>query len=93
MKTILVVFVSLVLTGCASFDEKSQHMSTAELRLRRQQLVERLADNSVQFQFHAFGGGTKDKEELWKEKEAIERELLRRCNGGDREACLPAPVR
>jgi len=73
--------IALVLLGCASMSSKVHSMSTAELELRRQQIVYRLQTTAGEWSY-GWGPGSHDvigqRNDLLKEKEAIENELLRR---------------
>jgi len=73
--------IALVLLGCASMSSKVRSMSTAELELRRQQIVYRLQATAGEWSY-GWGPGSHDvisqRNDLLKEKEAIENELLRR---------------
>jgi hypothetical protein len=64
-------------------------MSTSELKLRRTQLEEEIAQ-PVGFRMAGFHPGTEDHDSLFREKRKIEFELLRRCEAGDKAACLPS---
>lgn len=69
--------VALVVIGCTSMADKIRSTPTAELKLRHEQLVYRL--NGAEW-----GPGARShREDLFKEKEEIERELLRRQEAGD----------
>ena len=88
-KICVVVAIAFLAIGCASTGGKIQSMSTAELKLRRTQLVEEIAQPRGWNSDH-FGGSTESRKGQTKEKEKIEFELLRRCESGDKAACLPS---
>lgn len=75
------LLLAFALISCASVDKKVARLSTSELELRRQQIQYRLSANTVQWSY-GWGPGSHDvigeRNNLLKEKEAIERELLRR---------------
>jgi hypothetical protein len=76
MKLFAVCAIVLFTVGCAS-EDKIRSTPTAELKLRREQLVYRL--NGAEW-----GQGAREhREDLFKEKEKIELELLRRHEAGD----------
>ena len=81
MKKRLSVLLAFALISCASIDSKVARMSTSGLKLRRQQIEYRLAATAGQWSFGR-GLGSHDvigeRNDLLEEKEAIERELLRR---------------
>jgi hypothetical protein len=81
MKKRLSVLLAFALISCASIDSKVARMSTSDLKLRRQQIEYRLAATAGQWSFGR-GLGSHDvigeRNDLLEEKEAIERELLRR---------------
>jgi len=80
-KLTLLLLLAFALIGCASIDSKVARLSTSELELRRQQIQYRLAATTGQWSY-GWGPGSHDvigeRNDLLKEKEAIERELLRR---------------
>jgi outer membrane biogenesis lipoprotein LolB len=78
----------LLLYGCASDQKKFASVPTAELKLRRQQLIEEIAQPQ-EWRFTGFRKGTQGHEDQIEEKEKIEMELLHRCQAGDKAACLP----
>jgi hypothetical protein len=86
MKKKLTFLLAFALIGCASIDSKVARLSTSELQLRRQQIEYRLAATSGQWSTTGWGLGSHDvigdRNDLLKEKEAIERELLRRRQKG-----------
>ena len=88
MKKKLTFLLAFALIGCASIDSKVARLSTSELELRRQQIAYRLAQTSGQWSTTDWGLGSHDvigdRNDLLKEKEAIERELLRRRQTGQR---------
>jgi hypothetical protein len=88
MKKKLTFLLALALISCASTDKKVARMSTSELLLRRQQIEYRLAQTAGQWSFGnpMYGGHDVigERDDLLKEKEAIERELLRRRQTGQR---------
>jgi hypothetical protein len=77
-----------LLIGCASETKKVHHMPTAELKLRRQQLIEEIAQPQG-WRLRGFAAGTEGREEQIEEKEKIEMELLHRWQAGDQGAYLP----
>ena len=91
----LPLLLVLFLFGCATTQKKYAKTSTAELKLRHTQCVQFLTAEKKDFEFK-FGpplamammgdGGRGDR---IKEKEEIEKELLRRYQAGDKEAYLP----
>ncbi len=91
----LPVLLILFLFGCASIEKKYERRSTAELKLRHAQCVQFLNAEKKEFEFK-FGpplamammgdGGRGDR---IKEKEELEKELLRRYQAGDKDAYLP----
>jgi hypothetical protein len=84
MKIVIVFGIIMGLTGCAGIN--ARRMSDAELKSRLSQ-IER-----AQASYHA---GESDAatlrrfEALSNEESAVGHELLRRCQAGDRDACLP----
>ena len=88
MRSIALLLALVLVIGCASDQKKASRMSTAELKLRRQQLVEQISQ-PVGFRLSGFHPGTEDHDSQMHEKNAIEFELLRRWKSGDREAYLP----
>jgi hypothetical protein len=78
--------LAFALIGCASIDSKVARLSTSELELRRQQIEYRLAQTAGQWSFGGLGSHDVigERDDLLKEKEAIERELLRRRQTGQR---------
>jgi hypothetical protein len=88
MKIAAFGLVLLLAVGCASEQKKTAGKSTAELKLRRQQLTEEIAQPQG-WRFSGFRPGSEGHEDQIKEKEKIEFELLRRWKAGDREAYLP----
>ena len=85
----LALILSLILAvACASDQKNASRMSTAELKLRQQQLIEQISQ-PVGFRLSGFHPGTEDHDSQVHEKNAIEFELLRRWKSGDREAYLP----
>ena len=87
MKKKLTFLLAFALISCTSIDKKVARLSTSELELRRQQIQYRLAETSGQWSFGR-GLGSHDvigeRNDLLEEKEAIERELLRRRQKGQR---------
>jgi hypothetical protein len=87
MKKKLTFLLAFALISCASIDSKVAPLSTSELELRRQQIEYRLGATAGQWSFGR-GLGSHDvigeRNDLLKEKEAIERELLRRRQTGQR---------
>ena len=87
MKKKLTFLLAFALISCASIDSKVARLSTSELELRRQQIQYRLAATAGQWSFGR-GLGSHDvigeRNDLLEEKEAIERELLRRRQTGQR---------
>jgi hypothetical protein len=87
MKKKLTFLFAFALISCASIDSKVARLSTSELELRRQQIQYRLAATAGQWSFGR-GLGSHDvigeRNDLLEEKEAIERELLRRRQTGQR---------
>src|SRR2546429_8111696 len=85
MKKQLTLLVTFALISCASIDSKVARLSTSELELRRQQIQYRLASTAGSWSY-GWGPGSHDvigeRHDLLKEKEAIERELLRRRQSG-----------
>ena len=81
MRKKLTLLLAFALISCASIDSKVAKLSTSELELRRQQIQYRLGATAGQWSFGR-GLGSHDvigeRNDLLKEKEAIERELLRR---------------
>jgi hypothetical protein len=79
VKTILMLIIGLMLAGCGSLNKEVRNSSTADLKLRRSQLMYRLSMNRVSWGNRPFESSAYDdvKHDL-KEKEAIERELARR---------------
>jgi hypothetical protein len=93
LAVVLVVTINTIM-GCAIIETPIQNAvlrrkSTPELKLRHNQLAQRLGDNRLEVSVGPFGGGTKGHEDEWNEKERIERELLKRYQAGDKEAFLP----
>ncbi len=88
MKKKLTFMLAFALISCASIDKKVARLSTSELELRRQQIQYRLAQTAGQWSVGGWGLGSHDvigeRNDLLKEKEAIERELLRRRQTGQR---------
>ena len=86
MKKKLTFLLAFALIGCASIDSKVARLSTSELELRRQQIEYRLAQTAGSWSTTGWGVGSHDvigeRNDLLKEKEAIERELLRRRQTG-----------
>ena len=84
-KLTLLLLLAFALISCASIDSKVARLSTSELELRRQQIQYRLAATAGQWSY-GWGPGSHDvigaRNDLLKEKEAIERELLRRRQRG-----------
>ncbi len=80
-KLTLLLLLAFALISCASIDTKVARLSTSELELRRQQIQYRLGATAGQWSY-GWGPGSHDvigeRNDLLKEKEAIERELLRR---------------
>lgn len=89
MKVPLFIAVALLIFGCASTDKKFNGMSTAELKLRREQLAEEIAQ-PMGWRFSGFRPGTESHDDQIKEKQKIEFELLRRYEAGDKSAYLPS---
>jgi hypothetical protein len=85
----LIGFAAILLgfVSCASTNKRIHSMSTAELKLRRTQLVEEIAQ-PMGWRFSGFRPGTEDHESQLKEKQKIEFELLRRWQMGDKDAYL-----
>jgi hypothetical protein len=87
MKKKLTFLLAFALISCASIDSKVARLSTSELELRRQQIQYRLAETAGQWSY-GWGPGSHDviakRNDLLEEKEAIERELLRRRQTGQR---------
>jgi hypothetical protein len=85
MKKILTLLLAFALISCASIDSKVARLSTSELELRRQQIQYRLNETAGQYSY-GWGPGSHDvigdRDKLLKEKEAVERELLRRRQRG-----------
>ena len=85
MRKKLTVLLAFALISCASIDSKVARLSTSELELRRQQIEYRLAATAGQWSY-GWGPGSRDvigeRDHLLKEREAIERELLRRRQRG-----------
>jgi len=88
MRVLAFVVALVFFVACASDQKKASRMSTAELKLRRQQLIEQISQ-PVGFRLSGFHPGTEDHDSQTSEKNAIEFELLRRWKAGDREAYLP----
>jgi hypothetical protein len=88
MRLTTFVAVLLLLVSCASTSKRIHSMSTAELKLRRTQLAEEIAQ-PMGWRFSGFRPGTEGHEDQLKEKQKIEFELLRRWQAGDKEAYLP----
>jgi hypothetical protein len=88
MKQKLTFLLAFALISCASIDSKVARLSTSELQLRLQQIEYRLAQTAGQWSTTGWGLGSHDvigeRDDLLKEKEAIERELLRRRQTGQR---------
>ena len=86
MKKKLTFLLAFALISCASIDSKVARLSTSELELRRQQIQYRLAATAGQWSVGGVGPGSHDvigeRHYLLEEKEAIERELLRRRQTG-----------
>jgi hypothetical protein len=85
MKKKLTFLLAFALISCASIDSKVARLSTTELELRRQQIQYRLAETTGEWSFGRGLGSHDvigDRNDLLKEKEAIERELLRRRQNG-----------
>jgi hypothetical protein len=84
----LTLLLAFGLISCASIDSKVARLSTSELELRRQQIEYRLNATAGQWSVGGWGLGSHDvigeRNDLLKEKEAIERELLRRRQRGSR---------
>ena len=74
-KAVLQLLVAISLTACGSMERNIRRSSTADLQLRRYQAMSRLSGPRY-FSGRAFddGGVSNDTDE----KEAIERELMRR---------------
>jgi len=85
MKKKLTFLLAFALISCASIDSKVARLSTSELELRRQQIEYRLSATAGSWSY-GWGPGSHDvigeRNHLLKEKEAIERELLRRRQKG-----------
>jgi hypothetical protein len=88
MKFVALLFVGILAISCASEQKKISRAPTAELKLRRQQLIEEI-EQPQSWRFTGFRAGTQDRGDEIAEKEKIEFELLRRWQEGDREAYLP----
>ena len=91
MKTIYLTILACLLIGCASVQSKYSKTSTTELAMRHTQCVQYL-NNEHGFRF-AFGPGAAfmgdPRADRIKEKERIEKELLKRYTAGDKAAYLP----
>lgn len=86
---LFVTFLLMFLFACASttLEQKYAKTSTAELKLRHAQCVDFLSSqkNAIIVKFSP-GDGRRDR---IREKEEIEKELLRRYQTGDKGAYLP----
>lgn len=92
MRFVALLLAMLLSLGCASEQKKIARMSTAELKLRRQQLVEEIAQ-PVGIRLSGFHPGTEGHEGEIDEKNKIEFELLRRWKAGERKrTCLSSPA-
>lgn len=96
MKLITTLFITILLIGCASpevaLQKRYHRKSTVELKLRRQQLLDDVGRGGFDLRFGsplALAMMGNPREGKIKEKEEIERELLRRYASGDRAAWLP----
>lgn len=84
MKKILLGLAISVAVGCAGIERiNTKHKTDAQLKLRLSQTERELAT------FRFGEGGLHDVSMLESERDAIERELLSRCEAGDQNACLP----
>jgi len=89
VKIVVFGFCAVLLTGCGAMQTKRVHRtSTAELKLRRQQLIEQIGQ-PMGWRMTGFRPGTESHESEINEKNRIEMELLHRCQSGDKAACLP----
>jgi hypothetical protein len=76
MEFVTLCCVAILVVSCSSIDDKIRSTPIADLRLRREQLIYRL--NGAEW-----GPGAREhREDLYEEKEAIERELLPREKAG-----------
>ena len=92
------LFLLILLCGCATKMAENLHsLNTAELQLRRNQLIELLApSNDVTIQVSSKDAGQewgeafqrRKRNKLFQEKSRIERELLQRYQAGDAGAYL-----
>lgn len=82
--TIIATIVALCFCNCAGIERlETKHRSDSQLKLR-------LSRTETQLAGLRFGDGAlRDINGLNAEHDAIERELLSRCEAGDRAACLP----
>lgn len=88
MRSVLLLSLFL-LVGCAGLSKTP----TSELKFRHNQIIQYLNTERRGFEFKAgppwMGGVGSEREGRIKEKEEIERELLRRYHSGDAAAHLP----
>lgn len=85
MKNMFLLGLAISLfVGCAGIERiNTKHKTDAQLKLRLSQ---------VERELHSFRSGDSalhDFSMLESERDAIERELLSRCEAGDQTACLP----
>lgn len=86
----LLLFVALAFAGCvtAKVERVARRSSTPDLKLRHAQLEQETG--RAYFQFGGMGwGGMSNHDYDTEEKHAIERELLKRYQAGDKGAYLP----
>lgn len=86
-----ILLLAVLLVGCSSIEKKIAQTSTPELKLRHQQLASSLGYDKnqpdIDFLKPVWMRGPSKSERI-EEKEAIERELLRRYSAGDSNAKL-----
>ncbi|MBV9618250.1 MAG: hypothetical protein JO201_03480 [Verrucomicrobia bacterium] len=83
MRKLIVIGLSILLVGCASLEVRSK--TDAELKGRLAEVVRELAKYHTGESDRAVLGRLR---QLVDEEHTIERELFRRCRGGDQDACL-----
>jgi hypothetical protein len=88
MKLLLTLLALVLFIGCAAQQKRIARMPTAELKLRRQQLIEEITQPQG-FRLSGFRPGTEGHQDAMDEKNKIEFELLRRWKAGDKGAYLP----
>jgi hypothetical protein len=79
VKEILLLIAGLVVAGCCSTQNESQHLSTSDLQLRRYELMYCLSMARMNWDKQPLQGNAYDDVNAdLEEKEAIEREITRR---------------